>query len=64
MKLQNETELRNTQRKLSALEDLIGEKEKAAGASAIREFALQSMRSMARDLRAEADEYERTHQMT
>jgi hypothetical protein len=62
MKLQNDTELQNTRRKLSALEELMAAKDKAPESSAAREFAVQGMKSMAQKLRAEIEEHERTHQ--
>lgn len=62
MKLQNEIELQNTRRKLSALEELIAAKANSPDVSAVREIALQGMKSTAQKIRSEIDEYERTHQ--
>jgi hypothetical protein len=63
MKLQNEIELQNTRRKLAALEELMAAKDnEAPAAPAARQLTLQSMKSMAQKLRAEIEEYERTHQ--
>lgn len=62
MKLQNEIELQNTRRKLSALEELIAAKTNSSDVSAARKIALQGMKSTAQKLRAEIEEYERTHQ--
>jgi len=62
MKLQNEIELQNTRRKLSALQELIALKEKGPGTSAAHEIALQGMKSTEMKLLAEIEEYERTHQ--
>lgn len=63
MKLQNEVELQNTRRKLSALEELLAAKEKANERSSAHEFSLQGMKATAQKLRAEIEEYERSHQI-
>ncbi len=62
MKLRNEIELQNTRRKLAALEDLISAKELKAEVTSSREFSLQGMKTTAQKLRAEIEEYVRTHQ--
>jgi hypothetical protein len=62
MKLQNETEFDNSQRKLAALLKLIEKKETSSTHSLSREISLESMKLMAKRLTAEVQEYERAHQ--
>jgi hypothetical protein len=62
MRLQNETELENTRRKLAALTSLILKKEQSAPMTPAADWSLETMRAAARQLRAEIEEYERAHQ--
>lgn len=62
MKLQNERELQNTQRKLSLLMELIEHKEESPTESPAYEWSLESLKRFAAQLRSEIEEYERAHQ--
>jgi hypothetical protein len=62
MKLKNEIELENTRRKLASLEQLIAAKVAGPPQSKAHEWSLETMQSLARKLRAEIEEYEKTHQ--
>lgn len=62
MRLTNDHEFENTQRKLSDLQAWIHRKEEAPSDSPARELSLESMKVRARKLRAEIDDYVRTHQ--
>ena len=62
MRLANDREFENTQRKLADLQALIHRKEAASLDSPARELSLESMKERARNLRAEVDDYVKTHQ--
>jgi len=62
MRLKNETQLLNTQRKLAGLEKLIREEEKLREKPPAHELSLKTMRRFAEKLRAEISEYEQAHQ--
>lgn len=64
MKLKDDLELANTQRKLAELQTLIEKREQSSGDSPAHELSLESMRRFAEKLRAEIKEYERAHQTT
>jgi hypothetical protein len=62
MRLRDDNELENTRRKLAGLLDLIEKKVERGPRSPAHEWSLESMKEMARQLKAEIDEYERSHQ--
>jgi hypothetical protein len=62
MRLKNDREFNNSQRKLGELLKLIEKKEQSSMRSAAYEISLESMKLMANRLRAEVEEYERAHQ--
>ncbi len=62
MKLTSDLQLANTQRKLAELEKLILKREQSSGDSPAHELSLESMRRFAGKLRAEIEEYEKSHQ--
>jgi hypothetical protein len=62
MRLKNDREFNNSQRKLNELLRLIESKERSSIRSAAYEISLESMKLMANRLRAEVEEYERAHQ--
>ncbi len=64
MKLKDDIELANTQRKLADLEVLIRKRESSREKPPGHELSLLSMRRFAEKLRAEILEYEQAHQKT
>ena len=62
MTLQNDRQLSNTRGKLMELEALIAKKEANPTGSQAYELSLRSMRRLAQQLRAEIEEYQRSHQ--
>jgi len=62
MRLKSDLELENSQRKLTALLKRIEAKERAPSGSQAHGLSLESMKLMAKRLRAEVEEYERAHQ--
>ena len=62
MKLKDDVELANTQRKLAELERLIEKREQTRDDAPARELSLESMRRFAGKLRTEIVEYEKSHQ--
>ncbi|MGD0770523.1 MAG: hypothetical protein ABSB42_20245 [Tepidisphaeraceae bacterium] len=62
MRLKDDRERNNSQRKLGELLKLIEKKEQSSMRSAAYEISLESMKVMANRLRAEIEEYERAHQ--
>ncbi|MGA2442177.1 MAG: hypothetical protein ABSH08_14580 [Tepidisphaeraceae bacterium] len=64
MRLKDDRERNNSQRKLNELLRLIEKKERSSMRSAAYEMSLESMKVMANRLRAEVEEYERAHQVS
>ena len=62
MRLTNERELQNSQRKLAELLRLIEAKQDSAPVSAAHQLSLDSMKKMTQRIRAEIEEYQRTGQ--
>jgi len=62
MRLKSDREFENSQRKLTELLKRIEAKERAESRSQAHELSLESMKLMAKRLRAEVEEYERAHQ--
>ena len=62
MRLKNDNQLLNTQRKLADLEKLIREEEQLVKKPPAHELSLKTMRRFAEKLRAEIVEYEQAHQ--
>jgi hypothetical protein len=62
MKLQNDTELENTRKKLARLKELIEQKDRTSTRLASHDLSLESMKAMADKLAVEIREYERSHQ--
>ena len=62
MRLKNEHELHNSQRKLAELLRLIEAKQNSPADSAAHQLSLDSMKRMAERIRSEIEEYERTGQ--
>jgi hypothetical protein len=62
MRLKNDREFENSQRKLTELLKRIDAKERAQSLSQAHALSLESMRFMAKRLRTEVEEYERAHQ--
>ena len=63
MRLVNEQQLKNTQRKLASLEELISKKEVSPAQSRLHQMSLNSMKRLARKLKDEIAEFERSHQI-
>jgi hypothetical protein len=62
MKLRDKKELANSQRKLAELEQLIQKREHSSDPSPAHGLSLETMRHFASKLRAQIEEYQRSHQ--